>query len=103
VIVTRTLYIVDSLARANVFEALGGSGRPAGVIACTKDGDHIDLCFDDAVSSQQLIDDVVTIARTFAPEPVIRAARGERVRIAAHGLAEPDLDETRLLETYLPE
>jgi hypothetical protein len=103
VIVTRTVFIVDSLARASVFEALGGPGRPAGMIAVTQDGDRVDICFNDAVTPASLVEDLIDVAREFVPAPVLRVDRAERVRIAAWGLGEPDLDESRVLETYLPE
>jgi len=103
VIVTRTVFIVDSLARASVFEALGGPGRPLGMIAVTQDGDRIDICFNDSVTSAALIEDLIDVAREFVPAPVLRVDRRERVRIAAWGLGEPELDESRVLETYLPE
>jgi hypothetical protein len=103
VIVTRTVFIVDSPARASVFEALGGPGRPAGTIAVTQDGDRVDICFNDAITPASLIEDVIDIAREFTPAPALAVPRAERVRIAARGLGEPDLDEARVLETYLPE
>jgi hypothetical protein len=103
VIVTRNVFVADALARASVFEALGGPGRPAGMIACTQTGERIDIRFDDAVTAETLIEDLITVARRFVPAPVLRAPRAERVRIAARGLSEPDLDESRVLETYLPE
>jgi hypothetical protein len=103
VIVTRTVFIVESPARASVFEALGGPGRPAGMIAVTQDADRVDICFNDAITPAALIEALIDVARTFVPAPALPAQRAERVRIAARGLGEPDLDESRVLETYLPE
>jgi len=103
VIVTRTVFIVDSTARASVFEALGGPGRPAGMIAVTQDGERVEVCFNDAVTPVSLIEDLIDVAREFVPAPDLHADRAERVRIAARGLGEPGLDETRVLETHLPQ
>ena len=101
-IVTRTIFIVDSAARASVFEALGGPGRPAGMIAVTQDAERVDVCFNDAVTPASLIEDLIDVARDFVPAPDLHLDRAERVRIAARGLGEPSLDESRVLETYVP-
>lgn len=101
-IVTRTVFIVDTLARASVFEALGGAGRPAGMIAVTQDGERIDVCFDDAVTPATLVEDLIDVARRFVPLPGPAAALDERARIASRGLGDPDLGPSRVLEAYLP-
>jgi hypothetical protein len=100
--VTRTVFIVERLARASVFEALGGAGRPAGMIAVTQDDERLDACFDDALTPAALVEDLIDVARRFVPMPGPAAAPEERARIASRGLGDPDLGPARVLEAYLP-
>jgi hypothetical protein len=103
VIVARTVVVPDSFVRANVLEALAGPGAPAGVTSCAVDGETIELRFDADRTSPDLIDDLIAIETTFvpalapAPSDASAAAAG-----AARGLAEPALDRSRIIETYLP-
>jgi hypothetical protein len=104
VIVTRTVTLVDSLARANVIEALRGPGGPAGVLDVIENGPSLTVRFDDAITASELIDDLVAIESVFVPA---RSARDlsieEAAAIAAVGLGDPELDRTRVVETYLGE
>jgi hypothetical protein len=104
VIVTRTVTLVCPLARANVIEALRGPGGPVGVLDVVEDGPALTIRFDDAVSAPDLIDDLIAIESLLVP------ARSERelsldavAAIAAAGLGDPELDATRVIETYLGE
>jgi hypothetical protein len=104
VIVTRTVDLTDPLARANVVDALSGPGRPAGVTDVVEDGTQVTVRFDDAISAPDLIDDLVAIESVFVPaRSRAQLAMDGAAAMAAAGLADPDLDVTRILETYLRE
>ena len=101
-IVTRTVSLVDPLARANVADALRGPGGPVGVIDVAEDGPTVTVRFDDAVTESDLIDDLVAIESVFVPARTERdLAVDEAAAIAAAGLGDPELDGTRVIETYL--
>lgn len=94
--------LVDPLARANVVEALHGPGGPAGVLAVDIDGVTLTVRFDDAITPAELVDDLVAIESVFVPAHAARdLGVEEAAAIAAAGLGDPDLDPTRVLETYL--
>jgi hypothetical protein len=60
--------------------------------------------FDDAVTVPELIDDLVAIESIFVSARSERElARDEAAAIAAAGLGDPQLDATRIIETYLRE
>jgi hypothetical protein len=102
VIVTRTVNLADPLARANVVDALSGPGGPVGVLDVAQDGPAVTVRFDDAVTEPELIDDLVAIESVFVPERTQRELElDEAAAIAAAGLGDPELDPTRILETYL--
>ena len=104
VIVTRTVSLADPLARANVADALRGPGGPVGVIDVAEDGPTVTVRFDDAVTEPDLIDDLVAIESVFVPARTDRdLAIDEAADIAAAGLGDPELDVTRIIETYLSE
>lgn len=104
VIVTRTVDLTDPLARANVVDALRGPGGPAGVTDVVEDGTHVTVRFDDTISAPDLIDDLVAIESVFVPAQTAgELALDEAAAMAAVGLADPDLDVTRIIETYLRE
>jgi hypothetical protein len=103
VMIERTVVVAEPFARANVLATLGGRGAPAGVVRCAERGETVVVTFDADRSSPALIDALVAIACRFVPaatapsdDPAVRAG------IAARGLNEPELDVTRILETYLP-
>jgi hypothetical protein len=103
VIFARTVVVPDPFVRANVLEALAGPGAPAGVTSCTADGATIEVLFDSARTAPELIDDLIAIETAFVPAlaPVPSDA-GAAAAVAARGLAEPALDSSRIIETYLP-
>jgi hypothetical protein len=103
VIIARTVVVPDSFVRANVLEALAGPGAPAGVTSCTAAGETIELCFDAERTPAELIDELIAIELTFVPAlaPVPADATASAAG-AARGLAEPALDRSRIIETYLP-
>ncbi|HEY0613389.1 MAG TPA: hypothetical protein VGC96_02065 [Candidatus Elarobacter sp.] len=101
-IVTRTVSLTDPLARANVIDALRGPGGPVGVIDVGEEGSTVTVRFDDAVTESDLIDDLVAIESVFVPaRSRADVALEEAAAIAAAGLGDPELNATRILETYL--
>lgn len=101
-IVTRTVSLADPLARANVAEALRGPGGPVGVLDVAEDGPTVTVRFDDAVTAPDLIDDLVAIESVFVPaRSDSDLAFDEAAAIAAAGLGDPELDASRIIETYL--
>jgi hypothetical protein len=103
VIIERTVTIADPLARANVHAAFSGPGCPAGVTRCDIHGDNIVVTYDDEISSAQLIDDLIVIESTFVPERSASDADADTVAAAAaRGLGDPEIDASRIIETYLP-
>jgi len=102
VIVTRTVDLADPLARANVAGALRGPGAPVGVLDLAEDGSALTVRFDDAVTAADLIEDLIAIESILVPARSVRELSIEEASaIAAAGLEDPDLDATRVLETYL--
>jgi len=102
VIVSSTVALADPLARANVADALRGPGAPAGVLDVAEAGDELAVRFDDAVSSAELIDDLIAIESVFVPARSERElSADEAAAMAAVGLGDPQLDATRIVETYL--
>jgi hypothetical protein len=103
VIIERTVTIADPLARANVFGAFSGPGRPTGVTRCDIHGDDLVVTYDDDISSAQLIDDLIVIESTFVPERSATDADADAIAAgAARGLGDPQIDASRIIETYLP-
>lgn len=103
-IATRSVTLTDPLARANVVDALGGAGGPAGVVYVLEDGDVVTVRFDDAVSAAELVDDLIAIESVFVPaRSPGHLPADEAAAIAAAGLGDPELDGTRVIETYLEE
>ena len=103
-IVTRTVNLADPLARANVVDALRGPGGPVGVIDVGEDGPTVTVRFDDAVTAAELIDDLVAIESVFVPARTTEElAFEEAAAIAAAGLGDPELNASRIIETYLNE
>ncbi|HTD33912.1 MAG TPA: hypothetical protein VK665_09650 [Candidatus Elarobacter sp.] len=101
-IVTRTVSLADPLARANVVDALRGPGGPVGVIDVGEDGPTVTVRFDDAVTAADLIDDLVAIESVFVPaRSQEELAFEEAAAIAAAGLGDPELNASRIIETYL--
>jgi hypothetical protein len=104
VIVTRTVNLADPLARANVVDALRGPGGPVGVIDLAEDGAEVTVRFDDAVTAPELIDDLIAIESVFVPGRTEgEIALDEAAAISAAGLGDPELDATRIIETYVGE
>ena len=103
-IVTRTVNLADPLARANVVDALRGPGGPVGVMAVDEDGPAVTVRFDDAVTAADLIDDLVAIESVFVPARTERElVLDEAAAIAAAGLGDPELNASRVIETYVRE
>ncbi|HYZ16716.1 MAG TPA: hypothetical protein VE591_09955 [Candidatus Acidoferrum sp.] len=101
-IVSRTVSLADPLARANVIEALSGPGGPAGVLDVSDDDGSVVVRFDDAITSAELIDDLIAIESLFIPAKVERPLEiREAAAIAAAGLGDPELDAGRVIEAYL--
>lgn len=101
-IVSRTVTLADPLARANVAEALRGPGGPLGVLEVVERGPVLAVRFDDAVSAAELIDDLIAIESVFVPaRSTAELSADEAAAMAAVGLADPELDGSRIIETYL--
>lgn len=101
-IVSRTVTLADPLARANVAEALRGPGAPLGVLEVREEGPLLAVRFDDAISAAELIDDLIAIESVFVPaRSAEELSADEAAAMAAVGLADPELDGTRIVETYL--
>jgi len=104
VIAVRSVVLADPLARANVVEALAGDGAPAGVLDVLEEGETVTVRFDDAISAPELVDDLIAIESVFVPRRSPEAlALEEAAAIAAAGLGDPELDGSRVIETYLKE
>ena len=102
VIVSRSVTLADPLARANVVEALGGPGGPAGVLELREDEHTLTVRFDDAITAPDLIDDLIAIESIFVAAKTTRElALEEAAAIAAAGLGDPELDGSRVVEAYL--
>jgi hypothetical protein len=102
VIVIKTVHLADPLARANVVDALSGNGAPRGVLDVVDDGASVTVRFESDVTPADLIDDLVAIESVFVParapgDPTLEAAAA----IAAAGLADPELDADRIIETQI--
>jgi copper chaperone CopZ len=103
VILARTVTVTDPLARANVSAALAGPGGPAGVLEVTVEGDTVTVRFDAERTAAEVIDALIAIETSFVPaRGAAPAGRDAAAAVAARGLAEPDLDADRIIETYLP-
>ena len=102
-ITARTVVVPDPFVRANVLEALAGPGAPAGVTSCTAAGETIELRFDAERTSPDLIDELIAIELALVPALApLPADASASAAGAARGLAEPALDRSRIIETYLP-
>jgi hypothetical protein len=102
VLVVRTIVTADPAIRANVIDALSGPGAPAGIVACFERDDIVSVRFDDEITPAELIDDLITIESHFVPgSPAVELDDDEVARLAAVGLADPDIDAGRILERNL--
>ncbi len=102
--VVRTVVAADPAVRANVLAALAGPGAPAGIVACFERDDVVSVSFDDEVTPIELIDDLITIETHFVPGTEDEAEPlddEEAAHLAAVGLADPELDASRILERHL--
>jgi len=103
VLVVRTIVTADPAIRANVIDALSGPGAPAGIVACFERDDVVSVRFDDEITPADLIDDLITIESHFVPgAPGDEDDDDEKIaRLASVGLADPELDASRILERHL--
>jgi hypothetical protein len=100
--VVRTVVAADPAVRANILAALAGPGAPAGIASCFERDDVVSVSFDDEITRPELIDDLITIESTFvAPAENEPLDDEEAARLAAVGLADPELDASRILERHL--
>lgn len=92
----------DPAVRANLVAALSGPGAPTGVVSCFQRDDVVTVNFDDEVTGAELIDDLITIESHFVPNAQADPLDDEEAaHLAAVGLADPDLDASRILERHL--
>lgn len=102
--VVRTVVAADPAVRANVLAALAGPGAPTGIVSCFERDDVVTVSFDDEITRADLIDDLITIETHFVPAAEAAAAAlddEEAAHLAAVGLADPELDASRILERHL--
>jgi hypothetical protein len=101
--VVRTIVTADPAVRANLVSALAGPGAPAGVMSCFERDDCVTVSFDDAITRPELIDDLITIESCFVPAAVeaVPMDDAEAAHLASVGLADPELDASRVLERHL--
>jgi hypothetical protein len=100
--VVRTVVTADPAVRANLVAALNGPGAPSGIVSCFQRDDVVTVSFDDEVTRAELIDDLITIESHFVPEAETEPLDDEEAaRLAAVGLADPELDASRILERHL--
>jgi hypothetical protein len=100
--VVRTVFAADPAVRANLVAALAGPGAPAGIVACFERNDVVTVSFDDAVTRTELIDDLITIETHFVATTENEPFDDEEAaHLAAVGLADPELDASRVLERHL--
>ncbi len=83
--------------------ALTGPGAPAGVLSCFERDDCVTIRFDDEITQSELIDDLITIESCFVPAPAesVPMDDEEAAHLASVGLADPELDASRVLERHL--
>jgi len=98
-IVPRDRERVEALMRA-----LSGAGAPAGVSGVRSSGDALTLEFDDAVTPLRLIVDVIDAELERSPGrqivPLFPLSDATATAFVAATLRAPEIDVTRLLETY---
>jgi hypothetical protein len=100
--VVRTVVAADPAVRANLLDALAGPGAPAGIVSCFERDDVVTISFDDEVTRTELIDDLITIETHFVPSAETGPMEDEEAaHLAAVGLADPQLDASRILERAL--
>ena len=98
----RTVVAAAPAVRANLLSALAGPGAPAGIASCFERDDLVTVSFDDEVTAPELIDDLITIESHFVPPAESAPLDDERAaHLAAVGLADPELDASRILERHL--
>lgn len=82
--------------------ALAGPGAPAGIMSCFERDDVVTVSFDDAITRTELIDDLITIETHFVPNAENDPFDDEEAaHLASVGLADPELDASRILERHL--
>jgi hypothetical protein len=100
--VVKTVVTADPAVRANLMSALAGPGAPAGVMSCFERDDCVTISFDDEITRTELIDDLITIESHFVPVPETAPMEDEEAaHLASVGLADPELDASRVLERHL--
>jgi hypothetical protein len=101
--VVRTVVTADPAVRANLISALAGPGAPVGVMSCFERDDCVTISFDDEITRTELIDDLITIESCFVPAPAASEPMEdeEAAHLASVGLADPELDASRVLERHL--
>jgi hypothetical protein len=100
--VVRTVVVADPAVRANLLAALAGPGAPAGIVSCFERDDMVSVSFDDEITHAELIDDLITIETHFVPNAETGVLDDEEAaRLAAVGLADPELDASHILERQL--
>jgi hypothetical protein len=99
-IVPREPHRLDALLRA-----LAGPGRPAGVVEATLGGEAICVELDERTTPLRLLADIVDVELASAPgrsiAPILPLGDASLTAFAAATLAAPEIDSSRLVETYV--
>ena len=103
VIVSRTVTLADPLARANVADALRGPGGPVGVLDVVerRPGAGGALRRRDQRGRPDRRPDRDRVGLRPRPQRPTSSRADEAAAMAAVGLADPELDGSRIIETYL--
>ncbi len=87
-----------------LLHALGGPGRPAGVVEARAGGDSVTLGVDESISSLRLIVDLVDAELERSPGrrivPLFGLGDDSLTAFAAATLHAPEIDVSRLIETH---
>jgi hypothetical protein len=102
-IIALALFPAVSEALSSLFEALGGTGRPAGILACRRSGRGIIVEWDPSITEPSVVIALVDVelrrfggghvAQVLSPLPPSMVAS-----IAADGLRAPQISPQRILE-----
>jgi hypothetical protein len=104
------LLVLDVLPRdaervAALAEALGGAGRPSGVIDAKTSGDALTVELDEATTSLRLLVDVVDAELERSPGrriiPLFPLSDATLAGFTAATLRAPEIEVSRLIETYI--
>ena len=104
-LVVLSIAVPERRALEALGEALGGAGRPAGVVDCRLAGDALLVELDESSTPLSLLVDLVDVVLRGAGGrslfPLLGLRDESLAAFAGTTLAEPALDASRLIETWL--